>query len=134
MFPLGKRQKTESSRKPIQLGGSDFKRRLPSITRHFSNEEMNWQSPLRRNTVCKAVNITAQSPATTTYAMVNIDIYRVNEFLRLLLLNHQRTVKQLAKNPEETNPSRSFDHYLNHLKLVKRISERIWDKPDTYSA
>ena len=33
-----------------------------------------------------------------------LDIKRVNDFLRLLIINHQRTVKQLAKNPEEKNP------------------------------
>lgn len=37
-------------------------------------------------------------------------------------------------NPEEKNPTRSFDPYLRHLKLVKRISEHIWDNHDWYSA
>ena len=32
------------------------------------------------------------------------------------------------------NPSLSFDQYLKHLKLVKRISEGIWDKLDKYKA
>ena len=32
------------------------------------------------------------------------------------------------------NPSLSFDQYLKHLKLVKRISECIWDKLDRYTA
>mmetsp|Transcript_15552 Transcript_15552/g.21079 ORF Transcript_15552/g.21079 Transcript_15552/m.21079 type:complete len:95 (+) Transcript_15552:1585-1869(+) len=32
------------------------------------------------------------------------------------------------------NPARSFDQYLRHLKLVKRISESIWDKLDRYKA
>ena len=63
-----------------------------------------------------------------------LDIKIVNDFLRLLIVNHQRTVKQLAKNPEAKNPARSFDTYLRHLKLVKRISEHIWDKPDWYTA
>jgi len=63
-----------------------------------------------------------------------LDIKMVNDFLRLLIVNHQRTVKQLAKNPEAKNPARSFDTYLRHLKLVKRISEHIWDKPDWYTA
>ena len=41
---------------------------------------------------------------------------------------------KLSQNPEEKNPARSFDKYLNHLKLVKRISEHIWDKPAPYSS
>ena len=61
-------------------------------------------------------------------------IENVNSFLRLLITNHQRTVKKLSKNPEEKNPSRSFDTYLQHFKLVKRISEYIWDRPAPYSA
>lgn len=52
-----------------------------------------------------------------------LDIKRVNDFLRLLIVNHQWTVKQLAQNPEAMNPSRSFDQYQRHLKMVKRISE-----------
>jgi len=32
------------------------------------------------------------------------------------------------------NPSRSFDQYQRHLKMVKRISETIWDKLDWYTA
>ena len=37
-------------------------------------------------------------------------------------------------NKDATNPARSFDQYLRHLKLVKRISEHIWDKHDWYTA
>ena len=32
------------------------------------------------------------------------------------------------------NPSRSFEQYRKHLKLVKKISENIWDKLDWYPA
>lgn len=49
-------------------------------------------------------------------------------------MNHQRTVKQLAEKPQQQNPTRSFDAYIPHLKLLKRISELIWDKPDWYTA
>jgi hypothetical protein len=40
----------------------------------------------------------------------------------------------LAEEPEERNPSKSFEKYLAHLKLLKRISELIWDNPKFYSA
>ena len=49
-------------------------------------------------------------------------------------MNHQRTVKRLAEKPEKMNPTRSFEKYISHLKLLKRISELIWDKPEWYSA
>lgn len=58
----------------------------------------------------------------------------MDDFLRLLIVNHQRTVKRLAQNPEARNPTRSFDNYRKHLKLVKKISEQVWDKLDTFSA
>ena len=38
-----------------------------------------------------------------------LDIKRVNDLLRLLIVNHQRTVTQLAMNKDATNPARSFD-------------------------
>lgn len=63
-----------------------------------------------------------------------LDLRRVNYFLRLLIVNHQRTVRQLAKSPEAKNPARSFEQYNRHLKLVKRIMEQIWAKQDKYSA
>ena len=63
-----------------------------------------------------------------------LNIYQFNEFLHLLLLNHQRTVRHLSKKPDVKNASRSFETYLRHLKLVKRISEHIWDKPEPYTA
>ena len=59
---------------------------------------------------------------------------QVNDFLRLLMDNHKITANQLALNPEDGNPSRSVDQYEKHLKLVKRISEHIWDKQDWYTA
>ena len=37
-------------------------------------------------------------------------------------------------NKDATNPARSFEKYMKHLKLVKHISEHIWDKHDWYSA
>lgn len=49
-------------------------------------------------------------------------------------MNHQRTVKELAETPEKQNPSKSFDKYIPHLKLLKRISELIWDKPEWYTS
>ena len=63
-----------------------------------------------------------------------MDLSLVNEFLRLIVRNHQRTVKQLSEKPEQKNPSRSFENYIPHLHLLKRISELIWDKPDWYTA
>jgi len=65
---------------------------------------------------------------------VYIDLALVNNFLRLIVINHQRTVERLAEKPEQQNPSRSFEKYIAHLKLLKRISELIWDKPDWYTA
>jgi len=38
-----------------------------------------------------------------------LDIKRVNDLLRLLIVNHQRTVTQLSMNKDEKNPARSFD-------------------------
>ena len=52
----------------------------------------------------------------------------------LIVLNHQLTVKHLAEKPEKKNPYLSFEKYIEHLKLLKRISELIWDKPDLYNA
>ena len=52
----------------------------------------------------------------------------------LIVLNHQLTVKHLAEKPEKQNPYLSFENYIEHLKLLKRISELIWDKPDLYNA
>jgi len=49
-------------------------------------------------------------------------------------MNHQRTVKQLAEKPERQNPSKSFEQYNAHLKLLQRISELIWDKPEWYTS
>ena len=45
-----------------------------------------------------------------------------------------KTVKRLAEKPQKMNPTRSFEKYISHLKLLKRISELIWDNPDRYSA
>jgi uncharacterized membrane protein (DUF373 family) len=49
------------------------------------------------------------------------------------VLNHYDTVKQLSEKLEEKNPTQSFDKYLPHLRLLKKMSELIWDKPDWYS-
>ena len=62
-----------------------------------------------------------------------LDLGLLNQFLRLIVLNHQDTVKQLSEKPEEKNPTRSFHTYLPHLRLLKKMSELIWDKPDWYS-
>lgn len=40
----------------------------------------------------------------------------------------------MSEKPEQKNPSLSFESYLPHLKLLKRISELIWDKPDWYTS
>ena len=63
-----------------------------------------------------------------------MDLSLVNKFLLLIVMNHQRTVKRLAEKPQKMNPTRSFEKYISHLKLLKRISELIWDNPDRYSA
>ena len=63
-----------------------------------------------------------------------LSIFQFNEFLHLLLLNHQRTVIKLSKKPDAKNASKSFDPFLRHLKLAKQISEYIWDKPEPYTA
>jgi hypothetical protein len=63
-----------------------------------------------------------------------MDLSLVNKFLLLIVMNHQRTVKRLAEKPQKMNPTRSFEKYIAHLKLLKRISELIWDNPDRYSA
>ena len=42
-------------------------------------------------------------------------------------------VAKLSKNPEPRNPARSFDPFIKHLTLLKKISELIWEKPDLYS-
>jgi hypothetical protein len=39
----------------------------------------------------------------------------------------------LAEKPEKQNPYLSFEKYIEHLKLLKRISELIWDKTDWYT-
>lgn len=63
-----------------------------------------------------------------------MDLSGVNDFIRLIVRNHQVTVKHLSEKPEQKNPSRSFESYLHHLKLLKRISELIWDKHDWYTS
>lgn len=42
-------------------------------------------------------------------------------------------MRQLSEEPNQTNPSRSFESYLPHLKLLKKLSELIWDKPEWYT-
>ncbi len=63
-----------------------------------------------------------------------IDLQLTNLFLRLIIMNHQQTVKRLAENPQKQNPSRSFEIYIPHLKLLKRISELMWDNTALYTA
>lgn len=63
-----------------------------------------------------------------------LNLFQFYEFLHLLLLNHQRTVIRLSKTPDAKNASKSFEPFLKHLELAKRISEHIWDKPEPYTA
>ena len=62
-----------------------------------------------------------------------VDLSLLNQFLRLMVLNHQNTVRQLSEEPNQTNPSRSFESYLPHLRLLKKLSELIWDKIELYT-
>ena len=38
------------------------------------------------------------------------------------------------RKPDEKNPSLSFETYIPHLKLLRRITELIWDKSDCYNS
>lgn len=63
---------------------------------------------------------------------VAVSLPKVCDFLRLLVCNHQNTVRQLMFSPSPSNPKQSFVAYYKYLELIRRITERIWAEPDLY--
>lgn len=112
----------ENNNKPMTLAGSSEKKRAyrkKNTRDYFSDSNQD-------DLLLKSVSSYQPMP-------MLLDLGQLNQFLRLIVLNHQDTVKQLSEKPEEKNPKRSFSTYLDHLSLLRKMSEIIWDKPDWYS-